>query len=215
MRGGLFISFEGPEGAGKSTQIRRLAERLRASGVTVLETREPGGTPLGERIRALLLDPGGVAICAKAEALLHNAARAQHVEAVIEPALARGEVVVCDRFADSTLAYQGGGRGLDQVGLRQLQSFTVGPTQPDLRILVDVPIQIGLDRRMRAADTVNRLDAESLAFHERVRAAFLELVRAAPDRWVVVDGSKEPDDVEQSIWRAVSPRMLSAEAVRR
>jgi dTMP kinase len=194
---GFFVAFEGPEGAGKTTQIVLLSERLRAEGHAVTVTREPGGTPLGERIRALLLDPAGVEIHARAEALLHNAARAQHVEAVIRPALERGEVVICDRFLDSTLAYQGGGRGLDLAALRGVQAFAVDGCEPRLRVLLDLPVEIGLARRCR-------MDAEALGFHERVRATFAALAAASPESWIVVDAARDPEAVAAEIAAKVS-----------
>jgi dTMP kinase len=210
--GGIFIAFEGPEGGGKTTQITRLAERLRPWGQSVLVTREPGGTPLGERIRHILLEPGGVAICARAEALLHNAARAQHVEAVIRPALDRGQIVIADRFLDSTLAYQGGGRGLDLGDLRAIQSVAVDGCLPDVKVLLDLPVEIGLERRRRDVATVNRIDDEAVAFHERVRRAFLALAAEEPERWLVVDAARDADAVASEILAGVI-RVLEARLV--
>lgn len=207
MVAGLFFVFEGPEGAGKSTQIRLLADHLRTAGRYVVETREPGGTPLGERIRSLLLDHDSVKVCAEAEALLLNAARAQHVRDVILPAMQEGAIVLCDRFVDSTLAYQGGGRGLAMDQLRALQSFAVGDLAPRLRILLDVPIELGLHRRRAETGTTNRIDEESLAFHQRVRESFLRLASDNPDQWIVVDAAGSVNDVAASIYDNLCERM--------
>ena len=202
---GLFVTFEGGEGSGKSTQITRLAARLAALGRAPLVTREPGGTPLAESIRALLLDParrpGPVT-----EALLMEAARADLVENVLRPALAAGRVVLCDRYADSTLAYQGGGRGLALDDLRVLNRFATGGLNPGLTLLFDLPVGDGLSRRAESGD-MNRLDRESAAFHERVRARYHALAAAEPDRFVVLDAALDPDALEALVWAAVGPRI--------
>ena len=177
---GLFIVFEGPEGAGKSTQARLLADRLVGDGWQVTLTREPGGTAVGEAVRRILLEANGYAMLAEAEALLYSAARAQHVGDVLRPALTRGTIVVCDRFVDSTLAYQGGGAGLPQDLLVAVQRLATGDLRPDLRLLLDVPVPLGLARRYAEVETVNRIDAAGAAFHERVRQAYLDLVAAEP-----------------------------------
>jgi dTMP kinase len=203
----LFIVFEGPEGSGKSTQAKRLAASLQNSDRRVVLTREPGGTQLGERLRAMLLDPQIDAISPLTEALLYTAARAEHVERVIRPALAAGETVVCDRFFDSTLAYQGGGRGLDLAQLRSVQCFATGGLGPDLRILLDLPVEVGLARRYADAATVNRLDGEGVAFHQRVREAYLAAVKAAPGAWLVVDGEQPPAQIATQILANVRERI--------
>jgi len=184
-----FITFEGPEGGGKSTQVRAAAAALTAAGIAVTATREPGGTAIGEQIRGVLLQPENRAMLAETETLLLLAARAQHATEVIGPALARGEVVLCDRFAGATYAYQGYGRGLNLALLRQLQEFAVGALVPDLTLLYDLPVETGLARR-HAAGEVNRLDAAGVDFHQRVRAGYLELAAADPARWAVLDATQ-------------------------
>ncbi len=201
----VFLTFEGPEGSGKSTQACRLAERLTARGADVVLTREPGGTPVGEQIRRLLLDHGNYAMLAETEALLHTAARAQHVGEVIRPALVRGCVVVCDRYVDSTLAYQGGGRGLPMSELVAIQRLATGGLRPDLRILLDVPIEIGLQRRLGTAE-FNRIDAADQSFHRRVRAAYLDLAHDDPTGWAVVDATAPADVVTEWIVHSVERR---------
>jgi dTMP kinase len=204
------ITLESPEGAGKTTQARLLAERLRASGLDVLLTREPGGTELGERVRALVLPASGLPITPRAETLLYCVARAQIVEEVLRPALAVGRTVILDRYADSTLAYQGYGRGLDPAALRTVLDFATGGLWPDLTILLDIPVEEGLRRKHRqaaggAADELNRFETEALAFHERVRQAYLTLAAAEPARWRIVDASGTVEEVAEDVWRAVSP----------
>ena len=200
---GLFVCFEGPEGAGKTTQARRLADELRAAGHEVVLTREPGGTPLAEAIRGLVLSQtvGGSAMSPATEALLFTAARSDHVERLIRPALAQGKVVICDRFTGSTLAYQGGGRGLDGEALAAAQLLATSGLTPDLTLLLDLPVGDGLARRFadRDGDTPNRLDAESDAFHERVRATYLRLAGADPATWVIVPADQPPVAVASAI----------------
>ena len=203
---GLFVTFEGGEGSGKSTQIARLATRLRGRGIEPVLTREPGGTPLAEGIRALLLDvgrsPGPVA-----EAFLMEAARADLVAQVIRPALAGGRVVLCDRYDDSTLAYQGAGRGLDPAMLRGWNRAATGGLVPDLTLLFDLDPATGLERRAAAAGDPNRLDREPAEFHRRVREGFLELARAESGRFVTLDASLPPEAVEARLWEAVEARL--------
>lgn len=203
---GLFVTFEGGEGAGKSTQIERLTRRLKGRGLDPVLTREPGGTPLAEGIRALLLDrahpPGPVA-----EAFLMEAARAELVSRVIRPALAAGGVVLCDRYDDSTLAYQGAGRGLDAEMLRAWNRAATGGLTPDLTLLFDLDPAAGLARRRAAAGEPNRLDREPPEFHARVRAGFLELARSEPGRFRVLDASRSPSALEELIWEAIEPRL--------
>jgi dTMP kinase len=205
MATGRFIVFEGPEGAGKSTQIHRLATWLQARGHRVVETREPGGTPVGDAIRGVLLGAGDYAMLPQTEAFLLSASRAQHVHDVIRPALVRGAIVLCDRFADSSLAYQGAGRGMDLGDLRCLERIAVGDLAPDARVLLDLPVDIGLARRHRDAESVNRIDRAGLAFHQRVRGGYLDLVAADPEAWVVIDAAQTPDAVFADICRAVGP----------
>jgi dTMP kinase len=201
----VFITFEGPEGSGKSLQARLLVARLRSHGLSVLETHEPGGTGLGDEVRQLLLSRDELTPSARAEALLMNASRAQLVETVIRPALERGETVVCDRFADSTLAYQGAGRGLDLQELASVISFATAGLQPDMTILLDVPVEVGLARK-HAQDQRNRFEAEALAFHARVRSAYLALAAASPDRWHCFDATRPSTDLAEQIWRLVRVR---------
>lgn len=204
MGAGRFVTFEGGEGSGKSTQLRRLAARLRAAGHDCLVTREPGGTPLGEALRGLALDASPPP-SAMTEALMIVAARAELVAAVLEPALREGRIVLCDRYADSTLAYQGGGRALDRELLRALNAAATRGLVPDLTLLFDLDPRLGLERR--AGGPTNRLDRESVEFHERVRARYLELAAAEPGRFVVLDAAAPEDTLEAAIWRAVSARI--------
>jgi dTMP kinase len=203
---GLFVTFEGGEGSGKSTQVQRLAERLRSRGLAPVLTREPGGTPLAEGIRALLLDPGREP-GSLTEAFLMEAARADLVARLIQPALAEGRVVLCDRYDDSTLAYQGGGRGIDDALLRSMNRAATGGLAPDLTFLFDLDPERGLTRRSEAAGATNRLDREPVEFHRRVRARYLELAAAEPERWVRVDAAQAPDTLEDRIWEATEQRL--------
>ncbi|HSM33956.1 MAG TPA: dTMP kinase [Anaerolineae bacterium] len=204
---GLFIVLEGPDGAGKSVQARRLAERLRERGLRVTWTREPGGTPLGEQVRQILLDPADVARGPVADALLFNAARSQLVADVILPALRRGEVVVLDRYATSTLAYQGYGSGVDRETLALIARLATAGLQPDVVVVLDVPVEVGLARRdLGHAEELTRFEDASrhdIAFHQRVRDGYLEMAAADPERWVVIDGSRDVDAVAEDVSRAV------------
>ena len=203
----LFITFEGTEGSGKSLHARMLVERLRAHGLPVCATHEPGGTPLGDQLRQLVLVREEVQVVARAEALLMCTSRAQLVDQVIQPALARGEVVVSDRFADSTLVYQGAGRGLDMQALVSVISFATAGLQPDMTILLDLPVEIGLARKHTQQAGWNRFEAEALAFHSRVRAGYHALAQSEPRRWACFDGTKPMDALAEEIWRAVAARM--------
>ncbi|GAA3679023.1 hypothetical protein GCM10023081_16590 [Arthrobacter ginkgonis] len=187
---GLFIVFEGGDGAGKSTQAALLSERLEASGRTVLRTREPGGTPIGEKLRALVLEHGHGDVDPRTEALMFAASRAAHVEQVIRPALAAGTAVVCDRYVDSSVAYQGIGRGLGPAGVLEINRWATGGLVPDLTILLDVAPDTGRRRRTSGALAEDRLEAEPDDFHARIRGAFLELAAAAPDRYLVLDAGR-------------------------
>jgi dTMP kinase len=202
----VFITFEGIEGSGKSLQARRLVGRLRERGLSVVATHEPGGTDLSNEVRHLLLHRFDLDIVPRAEALLMNASRAQLVERVIRPALERGETVVCDRFADSTLAYQGAGRQLDRHELVSVISFATAGVQPDMTMLLDVPVEVGLARK-HAQEQSNRFEAEALAFHARVRNAYVEMAKRSPERWRCFNGVQSPDELEDEIWRAVAERM--------
>ncbi len=206
---GLFITFEGPEGSGKSTQARRLVAWLREQGADVLATREPGGTPIGDRIRQILLSPETVGLTAEAEVLLFSASRAQLVREVIRPHLDRGGVVVCDRYADSTYAYQGFGRGLDMRALEEITRFATGGLVPDLTFLLDVPVGEGLARKRNGEgeDDWNRMEQEVLAYHERVRRGYLELASRDPDRWVVLDALRPVEALQAEIRAHVARRL--------
>jgi len=204
---GLFVAFEGGEGVGKSTQIARAAAWLRERGREVLETREPGGTPLGLELRRLVLDPAGH-VTPRAEALLYAADRAHHVDTVIRPALAAGQVVITDRYVDSTLAYQGAGRGLDDA--RTVTEWATGGLLPDLTVLLDLDPRVGL-ARAGARSSFDRLEAAALEFHQAVRAGFLALAAEAPARYAVVDAAQPPDVIAGQVAAALTARFLDVE----
>ena len=203
---GCFITLEGPEGAGKTTNREFIAEFLRDSGVEVVLTREPGGTPLAERIRELLLAPADEPMASDTELLLVFAARAQHIDQVIRPALARGAVVLCDRFTDATYAYQGGGRGLATQRIEQLENFVQGDLRPDLTLIFDLPVEIGLSRAA-ARGRLDRFEQEGLGFFEAVRSAYLERARQAPGRYRVIDAGQPLAAVQRDL-RALVPQIL-------
>lgn len=198
---GVFITLEGGEGCGKSTQAALLAGRLREAGIDVLAVREPGGTPVGEGIRSLLLDPATAGLDPLAELLLYEASRAQHVSAVIEPGLSAGRIVVCDRFADSSLAYQGHGRGLDLAMVARLNAIATRGLAPDLTLLLDVEPAEGVGRATHGG--ADRLEREALAFHERVRAGFASIAAAEPARIRLVPAGTR-DEVAAAVWALVA-----------
>jgi len=204
MNKGLFITFEGVEGAGKSTQVRLLVERLQQAGYHVVATREPGGTSLGDAIRSLVLEKLDAAIDPTTEALLMCASRAQLVRQVIRPQLEQGCIVICDRYSDSTYAYQGYGRGLDLAALRAVNEFATGGLLPDLTVLLDLDPALGLARRFVKEGQANRLDRLDLDFHQRVREGYLNLSKEST-RWYIVDAAREPSAVATAIWEAVAP----------
>ncbi|WP_122664936.1 dTMP kinase [Pseudomonas viridiflava] len=204
---GLFITLEGPEGAGKSTNREYLAAQLRAEGIDVLLTREPGGTPLAERIRELLLAPSDEAMHADTELLLVFAARAQHLAEVIRPALARGAVVLCDRFTDATYAYQGGGRGLSHERIATLESFVQGALRPDLTLVFDLPVEVGL-ARATARGRLDRFEQEGRTFFDAVRSTYLNRAKAEPARYRLVDAAQSLPQVQQSL-DALLPELVS------
>jgi dTMP kinase len=199
---GRLIVFEGPEGAGKSTQVARLGARLRALGLDPLMTREPGGTPAGDRIRAVLLDPN-LRVDATTEFLLYAAARAQHVSEVIGPALGAGRVIISDRFNAASVAYQGYGRQLDVAWIEDVNARVTANLKPDLVILLDIEPRLGLARVANRGQP-DRLEAAALPFHLRVREGFQAQAAADPERWRVIDGSDSSANVEAAIWRAVA-----------
>ncbi|MGG2397231.1 dTMP kinase [Pseudomonas sp. SH1-B] len=205
---GLFITLEGPEGAGKSTNREYLAERLREQGIDVLLTREPGGTPLAERIRELLLAPSDEPMSADTELLLVFAARAQHLQQVIRPALSNGSVVLCDRFTDATYAYQGGGRGLSTARIAQLEQFVQGELRPDLTLIFDLPVEVGL-ARAAARGRLDRFEQEQRSFFEAVRQAYLARAEQAPQRYRVIDAGQTLAQVQADL-DALLPSLLEA-----
>ena len=206
---GKLISFEGSEGSGKSTQITRLVARLQGAGREVVATREPGGTELGERIRDILLHKDeGQGMCPEAELLLFTAARAQLVRKVIAPALARGAIVVSDRFLDSSTVYQGIARNLAPGPVNAINQFAVGSVMPHLTVVIDVPTEVSLARiRQRASDLPDRMERENISFYTKVREGYLLLAKQWPERVVVVDGTLSPDALDQQVWAAVEPRL--------
>ncbi len=203
---GLFITLEGPEGAGKSTNREFLAAHLRAAGLEVQLTREPGGTPLAERIRELLLAPSDESMAVDTELLLMFAARAQHLEQVIRPALERGAIVLCDRFTDATYAYQGGGRGVPLARIAELEAFVQGPLRPDLTLVFDLPVEVGL-ARAAARGQLDRFEREGQGFFEAVRQAYLARAKADPQRYEVIDASQSLAEVQNRLLAGL-PRWL-------
>jgi dTMP kinase len=205
---GLFITFEGSDGCGKSTQIRRLAAHLRRLGHRVMVTREPGGTPVGERIRHLLkFSKSGHAMTPEAELLLFSASRAQLVREKILPALALGEVVLCDRFADSTTVYQGVGRKLDAACVAHLNDFAIAARKPDLTLVLDLDVATGLARAQRKTRTRDRMESQRRSFYQAVRRGFQALARREPRRVKLIDASRSVDEVAHAIWHIVKPRI--------
>jgi len=202
----MFITLEGTEGCGKTTQVLPLADALRRQGWDVLTTREPGGTPISEQIRSVLHNLDNTEMHTRTEILLFQAARAQHVEQLIRPHLARAGVVICDRFADSTLAYQGYGRQQPLEPLKALVDYATGGLKPDLTLLLDLDVEVGLRRRAKGGEW-NRLDALEVAFYQRVRQGYYELVQAKPARWVVIDASQPSDVVQEAMRTAVMGRL--------
>ena len=207
MDRGRFISLEGGEGAGKSTQAKRLAERLQARGEDVVLTREPGGSPGAEALRKLLVEGAADRWSSTAETLLMYAARADHLERTIRPALARGAWVICDRFMDSTRAYQGAGGGASKALIDQLERAVVAGDRPDLTLIFDLPVKDGLARAKARAGAEARFESKGPVFHERLRAAFLSLAEREPARCVVIDAAPPPDKVAASIWAEVVRRL--------
>ena len=202
---GCFITLEGGEGAGKSTNLDYIRRRLQAAGVVLHITREPGGTPLGEKVRELLLNPDHSAMSSDAELLLMFAARAQHLREVIVPALDRGSWVLCDRFTDATYAYQGGGRGIDNGRIRLLEDWVQQGFQPDMTLLFDLPVAVGLERAARRGES-DRFESETLAFFERVRAAYLDRAARFPERFVLIDATQDEDSVWSQVEQALEGR---------
>ena len=205
----MFITLEGPDGSGKSMQVSALAGCIRSLGFEVLTTREPGGTFIGDQIREVIMRLDNKSMHPRTEILLFCAARAQIVAEVIRPQLEKGVVVISDRYADSTLAYQGYGHGIDLTVLHQLLNFATGGLTPDLTLLFDLDVETGLSRRQSGGGEWNRLDDYELAFHRRVRAGYLELAAAEPQRWVCIDAAQNPQQVHFDLQRIVTDRLQS------
>ncbi len=210
MARGLLITFEGGEGAGKSTQAARLAPRIAALGREVVTTREPGGSSGAEAIRGLLVQGDADRWSPMTETLLMYAARRDHIERVIEPALVRGAVVICDRFADSTRAYQGAGGGASDGLIAALEAHVLGAARPDLTLIFDLPVETGLARAAKRAGAETRFEAKGVEFHSRLRQAFLAIARAEPERCVVIDAAADVDAVSGAVWTAVAGRLAPA-----
>ncbi len=202
----MFITLEGPEGSGKTSHLPHLVEFLRSAGYTVFPTREPGGTSIGEQIRGILHNLKNTEMTPRTETLLFQAARAQFVEEVVKPRLANGEIVLSDRYADSTLAYQGYGHRQNLDEIRALIRYATGGLSPDLTLLLDVDVETGLRRRASGGEW-NRLDAYQVDFHRRVRAGYLALAAAEPERWVILDAARPWDEVQQALQETISQRL--------
>jgi dTMP kinase len=200
---GVFITFEGGEGGGKTFQLNSLGRQLQNLGLDIVCTREPGGTPISEQIRGVIHSFENVQMVPQTEFLLFQAARAQHVHQVIIPGLQDNKIVLCDRYTDSTLAYQGYGHCLDIINLLPIINFATGGLKPDLTLLFDLPVDVGLNRK-KVSGELNRLDALDIEFHKRVREGYLKMVGDEPDRWRVIDASKTTMEVENSVWNEVS-----------
>ena len=206
---GLFITFEGPDGSGKSTQARMLADRLRGEGRDIVESAEPGGTPIGQQIRRILLDPANKELTATAELLLMFAARAQNVEQWILPALAQGKIVISDRFTDSSIAYQGAGRGLGWEKVLELDRIACHGLVPHLTICVDIDSETGLARARGRGGSDTRLEEQALEFHRKAREAYHELARREPQRFRLIDGRGAPEAVAAKVWEQVGPLLVT------
>jgi dTMP kinase len=213
---GRFITFEGGEGGGKSTHARLLAARLQQTGIDVVVTREPGGSPGGEIIRHVLLSGAAKPLGAETEAILFAAARDDHVHATIAPALATGKWVVCDRFLDSTRVYQGILGRVDARLIRSLERVTVGEAMPDLTFILDVPIEVGLERasKRRGAGEADRFEAEAVEFHQKLRGAYAALAKLEPERCVLIDATQSKETVQEQIWKVLSERLMRRRADR-
>jgi dTMP kinase len=207
---GRFITLEGGEGAGKSSNLEHIHRHLRAAGKAVIQTREPGGTPLGEQLRALLLDRGQSAMADDTELLLMFAARAQHLAELITPALARGEWVLCDRFTDATYAYQGGGRGIEKERILLLEQWVQRELRPDLTLLLDLPVEQGLQRAGARSDP-DRFEQEQAEFFQRVRAAYRERAQQEPERFRIIDASRPLAEVQAQIDRVLDDYLASVD----
>lgn len=205
----MFITLEGPDGSGKTTQVEPLANAIRQAGYDLVVTREPGGTQIGDQVRRVIMDLGNTQMSPAAEILLFQASRAQLVREVILPALETGQVVLCDRYADSTLAYQGYGHQTDIESLKRIVDFATGGLKPDLTLYLDIDSEAGLRRRLGEGEEWNRLDAYDLEFHQRVRAGYAQLIAAEPERWVTIDANQPVATVQAEMQAAVLDRLKS------
>lgn len=207
---GFLISFEGSEGSGKSTQISRIADRFEDAGYEVIVTREPGGTPIGEEIRHILMHAAeGNNMMPETELLLFAASRAQLVREVILPAVEAGKIVLCDRFMDSTTVYQGVARNIQSEPVHMINTFAVGDTKPDVTVVIDLDAEVGLQRvKHRANDLPDRMEKENIEFYQKVRNGYLMLAKAMPERFVVVDGELPRDELENTIWKQLRQRVV-------
>ena len=204
----MFITLEGPEGSGKTTAVKAAVAKLKELGYEVVQTREPGGTPIAEQIRNVILDKANTTMDPKTEALLYAASRRQHLVEKVWPAIKEGKIVICDRYLDSSLAYQGGARGLGVDNILNVNLFATENTYPDLTLLFDIKPELGLERIAKNADReVNRLDLEKIDFHNKVRQTFLDLSKRYPDRYVIIDASKSIDEVQKATMDAILARL--------
>ena len=203
----MFITFEGPDGSGKTTQIRQLIPVLQEKGLDIVQTREPGGTYIGDQIRSVIMNMKNKSMHPRAEILLFCASRAQLVEELIRPSLAEGKLVLCDRYADSTMAYQGYGHGLDRDALSQLLNFATGGLKPDLTLLFDISAEAGLRRRLANHEEWNRMDDYALQFHERVRSGYLAMAAAEPERWTVINADRTPEEIHEEVVSVIAAKL--------
>lgn len=210
MKKGILISFEGGEGSGKSVQVRKLAKYLKSLGKKVVATREPGGTKISEQIRRVVLNKGNVKMAFECEALLFQAARAQICQEVTLPALKKGAIVICDRFRDSSIIYQGMVRNLGVELIEKLNNVSTKKTEPAITFLLDVPVEVGLKRR-KETDKRDRLDGEELSFHQKIRQAYLDWAKKNKDRFVILDGTKDPEEIHQMIVAVLKERKIIAQ----
>jgi len=209
---GIFITIEGPDGSGKTTALQQVVPRLQQEmNRKVVATREPGGSPIAEKIRSLILDPSHTDMDSRTEALLYAASRRQHLIEKVLPVLERGDVIFCDRFVDSSIAYQGYARGIGEEGIREINQFATEGLEPDVTLYIDVPAEVGIQRIHANLDEreYNRLDQEKLAFHEKVRAGYLLLAKASPERIVVVDGTMSREAVAEACYHIIKNRYPS------
>jgi dTMP kinase len=208
MKHGYFFTFEGIDGCGKSTQLSRVADALRARGTPCLVTREPGGPPVSEKIRAILISPENAQMRPETECLLYLAARAQHVQTVIKPAIDNGKIVLCDRFEQATFAYQGHGRGLDAALLRDINSFATGGVSPDMTFIFDIPVELSRERLSKIGKGKDRMESEGARFFERVRAGYLEAAAGNPEKIKLLDGSKDIDELTKEVLGIIEKYIL-------